>query len=774
MDRLTLAGLVLLSSPWTLAYSQPAPRYADVVQALDRFVAAEVADKGLPALSIALVENQDIVWAKGYGLADPAKKVPATAGTVYRAGSVSKLFTAVAVMQLVERGRLDLDAPVTKYLPDFKPLSSHDKPVTPRMLLAHRAGLPREAPVGHYFDDTAPALERTVRSLNGVELVYEPGTRFKYSNAGFAVAGRVVEVVAGQRFARHAHNHILDPLGMKASGFEPSPDLRRDLARAVMWAEHGREFDAPVFELGAPPAGGLYTTAPDLGRFLTAVFVGGRVLSADNLRRMGEVQFEPQGRAVGRGLGFEVGALDGHRRLGHGGNVHGHSTHLAALPDERLGAVVMTSRDFCGGLARRVADTALRQMLAVKENKPPPRAETPVRVSADEARRWEGRYQAGGDGFELSERGGRLWLSPGAGGPRVELRRRGGDLVADDRRQYGTKLSPDGDRLVLAGKTYARVAADEPAPPPARWRGLLGEYGPEHLPVTVLEKDGRLWLSFSALAAAPLREVAADSFAFPDGSLFEGEKAVFTRGPSGRVTGVTLGTVALGRRRIDGEDGATFQIRPLHPVEELRREALKAEPPREAGAFREPDLVEVTSLDATIKLDLRYATDNNFLGKPLYPPSARAYLQRPAAEALARAHKKLAARGYGLLLHDAYRPWHVTKMFWEATPAHQKLFVADPSKGSRHNRGCAIDLTLYDRATGKPVEMVSGYDEFSDRAFPDYPGGTSLQRRHRDLLRRAMEDEGFTVFEAEWWHFDHKEWRNYPILNLPFERLAGR
>jgi D-alanyl-D-alanine dipeptidase len=148
-------------------------------------------------------------------------------------------------------------------------------------------------------------------------------------------------------------------------------------------------------------------------------------------------------------------------------------------------------------------------------------------------------------------------------------------------------------------------------------------------------------------------------------------------------------------------------------------------------------------------------------------------MQRPAAEAVMRAHRQLKARGYGLLIHDAYRPWAVTKMFWEATPAAQRVFVADPSQGSRHNRGCAVDLTLYDLATGEPVQMVGGYDEFSDRSYPDYPGGTSRQRWHRELLRQVMESEGFTVYEAEWWHFDFNSWREYPILNIPFEKLSG-
>jgi D-alanyl-D-alanine dipeptidase len=199
---------------------------------------------------------------------------------------------------------------------------------------------------------------------------------------------------------------------------------------------------------------------------------------------------------------------------------------------------------------------------------------------------------------------------------------------------------------------------------------------------------------------------------------------------------------------------------------------LSASPPHEVGEFRAPDLVDLAALDPTIKLDIRYATSNNFLGTPLYT-SARAFLQRPAAEALRRAHQALEPLGYGLLIHDAYRPWHVTKLFWEATPESGHAFVANPAEGSKHNRGAAVDLTLYDRATGQPVAMVGGYDEFSPRSNPDYPGGTDLQRWQRDLLRRSMEEQGFTVNAVEWWHFDHRDWAKYPILNRRFEELGS-
>jgi D-alanyl-D-alanine dipeptidase len=150
---------------------------------------------------------------------------------------------------------------------------------------------------------------------------------------------------------------------------------------------------------------------------------------------------------------------------------------------------------------------------------------------------------------------------------------------------------------------------------------------------------------------------------------------------------------------------------------------------------------------------------------------ARAFLQRPAAEALVRAHQALKKEGYGLVIFDGYRPWRITKLFWDLTPADKKHFVADPKKGSRHNRGCAVDLSLVDLRTGKEVSMPGEYDEMSERSYPGYTGGSSEQRRLRDLLRKHMESVGFTVYPFEWWHFDFAEWPSYPILDLPFEKL---
>ncbi len=215
-----------------------------------------------------------------------------------------------------------------------------------------------------------------------------------------------------------------------------------------------------------------------------------------------------------------------------------------------------------------------------------------------------------------------------------------------------------------------------------------------------------------------------------------------------------------------------FHITPARPVAELRKEALQAKPPVETGDFRPTDLVEVVKLDPTIRLDIGYATSHNFLGTPVYE-QARAFMQRPAAQALVRVNRELKAQGYGLLIHDAYRPWYVTKIFWDATPPDKHEFVADPAKGSMHNRGCAVDITLYDLKTGETVEMPSLYDEMTKRAYSDYPGGTPEQNAHRAILKQAMESEGFTELPNEWWHFDYKDWRLYRIGNVRFDRIPA-
>lgn len=328
----------------------------------------------------------------------------------------------------------------------------------------------------------------------------------------------------------------------------------------------------------------------------------------------------------------------------------------------------------------------------------------------------------------------------------------------------GARPGPESASPQRVALEFARV----PDTIPTRWRGLIGEYGQDStLRWYVLERERRLWILDHRGNYVPLGERNDTLFEAPLSTAAVSGDVAFHRDSAGRATSVRSGSLELARRNIEPAPGTTqLRITPVRPIDELRREALAATPPAETGSFRPPDLVDVSTLDSTIKLDIRYATDHNFLGTPLYD-RPRAMLQRPAAEALARANAILRPLRYTLMVFDAYRPWYVTKIFWDATPDSLRWLVANPAQGSRHNRGAAVDVTLYDLENNRPVEMPSTYDEATTRARADYPGGTSLQRYHRALLRRVLEQEGFTVNPLEWWHFDYEDWREYPISNRP-------
>jgi len=760
--------------------AQPAPvDYTRAIARLDSLVAHEVADKRLPGLSIVLVDDQRTVWSRGYGREGPDSTRPATGSTVHRVGSVSKLFTDIAVMQLVERGVLDLDAPVSRYAGDVLPPGPASARITLRHLMAHRSGLVREPPAGHYFDSTGTTLAATVGSLRGTALVYPPGTHTKYSNAAIAVVGYVLERTQQAPFTDYVQRAVLQPMGLTHSAFTPEPALTPRLAQAVMWSHDGREWPAPAFQLGMAPAGSMYTTVEDLGRFLSVLFAGGRgpqgpVIARAMLDSMWTPQFVPAGVAAGRGgfgLGFALSELDGRRRVSHGGAIYGFSTELAALPDERLGVAVVATADGANAVTERIAEAALRLMRAARDGRPLPGIERPTKLSPETTRRLAGRYGAGDGAVALVEQSGRLYLVPLGGGVRAELRSLNDTmLVVDDRLAYGARVALRPGAIVFGGRTLRRVHVAKPAPAPPRWRKVIGEYGWDYNTLYLLERDGKLNALVEWFFEYPLTEISPNVFAFPRSGLYDGERVVLRRDSRGRVTEAVMAGVRFPRRAVGTEDGSQFTIVPARPVGDLRAEALAATPPRETGPFRAVDLVPITSLDPTVKLDVRYATTNNFMRTVFYS-LPNAYLQRPAAEAVVRANRTLRPLGYGLLVHDAYRPWYVTRMFWDATPPAQRVFVADPSQGSRHNRGAAVDLTLYDLRTGRPVEMPGGYDEFSNRSYPYYPGGTSLQRWHRTLLRRVMEAEGFTVYEAEWWHFDFDDWRQYPIGTATFEEI---
>ncbi len=766
----------------------PDPDYAELTDRLSEIARAARERHRIPGLALALTSGDRIVWAQGFGEARPG--VPADADTLFRVGSVSKLFTDIAVLARRRAGELDIDAPVAEVLPGFAPAAGPAAAISLRQLMAHRAGLVREPPVGHYFDDSAPTLEATVSSLSRAPLVFPPGTREKYSNAGIAVVGRVLERISGKPFAEAVTESVLDPLGLDSSFFSLARAPADRLARGSMWSYDGREFPAPTFPLGMAPAGSMVSSVRDLGRFLT-LLAGGElpgVLDGESLSEMWRVQFpenpdDPD--PAGFGLGFHLGALEtgdgGSLRLvGHGGAIYGFSTELAFLPEAGFGAVAVSNVDFTNGVVRRIVRSALRGLLARGRELPRWRPSDPLPPDLGDL--LHGLYEnEGGSRARVTARGAGAQLEIGS--RTVALRAANGagsegNSLVGDFRLLGPRLSvvsgPAGGvhALEIDSEVFRRISDPLPPPPPPEFLPLLGEYGWDHNILFVFERDGALTVLIEWLERYAMIQDAADPdrFHFPDHGLYPGESLRFLRGPNGRVTGADLSGIVFPRRPDPGE--GTFRIEPLLPIGELRRLAGEASPPVEEGDFLAPDLVRLTDLDPSIRLDVRYASEDNFMGTAFYEV-ADAFLQRPAAEALVRANAALREYGYGIVVHDGYRPWRVTRMFFDATPEPQRIFVADPASGSRHNRGAAVDIGLYDLETGGVLQFVSGYDEFSERAFPRYVGGTSPQRWLRELLRRAMEREGFAGYEYEWWHFDFGGWERYRIQNLPLHRVGG-
>ena len=744
---------------------------------LDKLIQMEAADKNLPLLSMVLVDENGIVWSGMAGA--PEEKLAGVAGAdiTYKVGSVSKLFTDIAVMQYVEQGILDMDAPITSYLPNFKPANPFGTDITLRMLMSHSSGLVREPPVGNYFDPSEPLLADTINSLNDTTLVYAPGTKVQYSNAGIAVVGYVLEHMGGKPFASMLNENVLVPLGMSNSAFTPEAKVTENLPAAYMATYQGTRSVAPTFELGIAPAGSMYSTMNDLALFMDALIKkgegkNGRVLKSSTLDQMWTPQTDIlSGRARSFGIGFSLGELDGEKSVEHGGAIYGFATQLKVLPGKKIGVAISTNLDMANGAVSRLADHALRMLIAQQNKENAPTFVSTSALSNQQAQQVIGTYKNEQATVQIVRRFDDIYIERVAG---LSLRLRAAaedTIVIDDTIFYSEDISFSDDTVTVLGQTYTAVSSMIPEAADSRWTSLIGEYGFDHNVLYINEQFGALNALIEWGMQYPLIEVDASTFKFPPYGLYPNEHLTFLKDTKGKVGSVSLNGIEFKRRSIGDVAGNVFKIKPVRPIPELSAAALKATPPHEDIPASNSDLVDITAYSDTIKLDVRYAGKDNFLDVPVYS-SARAFMQRPAAEALGRISDQLNKQGYGLLVHDAYRPWYVTKIFWDATPTEGKDFVANPAEGSRHNRGAAVDLTLYDLATGEPIEMVGVYDEMTERSFPYYPGGTTLQRWHRDLLKAAMETNGFTVYQYEWWHFDFNGWENYPIGNEIFENIG--
>ncbi len=331
------------------------PRLAQALRLFGEWLDAKIAYERIPGVSVALVSDQDVVWSRGFGYADVARKSPATPDTIYGICSISKLFTAIAVMQQRDAGLLQLDDPVQKYLPYFslKPTSADDPPPRIRDLLTHSGGVPRESAHSYWDapDFAFPTEQEVIAGLAGQRMLYPPERYYQYSNLGMTLAGEIVERVSGQPYERYVRQAILEPLKLgKTTTFLPGSERGRALATGYgPLTREGTRDTMPFYDArGITPAAGFASTVRDLGEFAAWQFRllrrgGEEVLKAATLREMQRVQWTDPDWRTTRGLGFRVRREGSETLVGHYGSCPGYRTEITLNPRRRLASVVMVN-----------------------------------------------------------------------------------------------------------------------------------------------------------------------------------------------------------------------------------------------------------------------------------------------------------------------------------------------------------------------------------------------------------------------------------------------
>ena len=370
-SRARLATVICFAATSLAAQSPPSvTNVADDpdVQGAQRLFSAwlegQIAYRGLPGVVVGVVADQELVWAKGFGYADVQAKKPMTPATKFRMASHSKLFTATAIMQLREQGKIRLDDPVSKYLPWFKlkPAGDDDGPVTIEQLLNHASGLPREAGP-HWTTQEFPTEDEVKALMADRQAAYAPQVRWKYSNLAYTIAGMVIEQVSGQKWADYVQQHIYNPLGMTNSSVDKNVEgLAVGYTRRM--PDGTRETYTFTDARGMAAATGITSTVEDMAKFVSAQFrkgkMGGRqILSTGSLREMHRVRSVENDWTSGTGIGFGVNRVAGKTYVGHGGGYPGYTTQTTIQLDDRVGVIVLTNTNDSnpGDIARQLMST---------------------------------------------------------------------------------------------------------------------------------------------------------------------------------------------------------------------------------------------------------------------------------------------------------------------------------------------------------------------------------------------------------------------------------
>ena len=489
----------------------------------------KMSDQNVEGLSIAVVDDQKVVWSQGFGYADTANKIPATSETVYRVGSISKLFTDTLVMQLAEQGKLDIDKPLQTYLPEFsiKTRFPDAGPITPRNLMTHHSGLPGDINNGMWTHKPKP-FSQLVGQLKDEYVAYPPNTIWSYSNLGLTLLGSMVERISGKDFNTYAEAQLLKPLGMVDAKFSQALEGK---TASKAYKNHEEKAEVPLRDT---PAGGLNANVLDMSHFIKMVFADGKVNGRQILKRATlKEMLRPQNSDVALDVDFRIGLgwmLRDNLKIGtiveHGGATLHHQSQLSLLPEHKLGVIVSANSPPTGDLLIQIVNTALKLAVETKTGKQVPTNKDKPAINARPLTVQEQQNAAG----HYATLFGYVKLTPEGDGLTTEIDGKGMDFVAreDGRLSIRYKLfgfipvQPDelaevslslhtiaGHDLVLAhynGQTFVAGEKIKPAPIPASARKWLGEYeivnlagGDAYVPkqCALREKDGFLTLEYA-------------------------------------------------------------------------------------------------------------------------------------------------------------------------------------------------------------------------------------------------------------------------------------
>jgi CubicO group peptidase (beta-lactamase class C family) len=535
-------SLLFLTTTISIQGADIAP---EVIAKIDDVVREEMRDWGIGGITIALIDNQRVVHAAGFG---EAKR-----DSVFRVGSVSKLFNAVAAMQLVETGKLDLDAPVPADLLPINPYPDTPK-VTLRQMLSHRSGLPRESSVGGYFDPNQLGLARTVASVRPAVLATRPGEKTRYSNLAPSIVGALIERVGGKSYPEYQQERLLDPLGMKDSAWTQAKVPKGRLIVSHMRVADGRggwtRRDAPVFDLGTIPAGNLFSTAEDLGRFASALCANGAgLVKPESLAEMWRPQLTEE--PAGFGLGFVIGKFGEHRMVSHNGAVYGHSTGFMVLPDAKIAVVVLANEDIANGRVERIGHFALQSMLDAKAGKAA-KDEPPAASRPEDFLPLAGDYESASFWAHVEIREGKIIAN--ISGQPLRITPAGPSKFVVNSRIHNAvsatfELGADGkaSAFTVGPQRFVRVP-ENPPPLPEEWRRYLGSYGPDFIPLIITERHGHLYAMTENMVDYRLTPMNRNTCLLPPG-MYVDEHLVFLTDPKGRCHTVNLAGMYLPNRR---------------------------------------------------------------------------------------------------------------------------------------------------------------------------------------------------------------------------------